>query len=94
MPFLQTKTDPVARGGTTNWRDMYFAAVLESDPQRALLKIVSARKALQRRLDELRSSCLETGDELRDLQCALMYLEILFVHIEEGCLGVHLGATA
>ena len=95
MPFLQTRTPSDTQcGGTANWRDLYFAAVLESDQQRALMKIVLARKVLHTRIDELQCCSPESGDEVRDLHCALMYLEILLIHIEEGSLGLHLGATA
>jgi len=72
---------------TSNWRDIYFAAVLESNEKRALVKIQSARAVLQDRLLEMQSVPDTRPDELRDLNSAMIYLDILFSCIAENCPG-------
>jgi hypothetical protein len=85
---------PKRRSTTSNWRDIYFAAVLESDDKRALAKIQFARNVLQDRLLELQSLSNSPIDELRDLHSALTYLEILFYWVTEDPPANHIAATA
>jgi hypothetical protein len=85
---------PRRRTATSNWRDVYFAAVLESDRKRALVKIESARKVLSGRLLELQSAPRPSSDELRDLNSALTYLDILFSCIAEDPPGARMAAVA
>jgi hypothetical protein len=85
---------PIRRTKTSNWRDVYFAAVLESNERRALAKIQAAGKVLQDRLLELQSVANAPVDELRDLQSALTYLDILFTCIAENHPGTRMAAVA
>ncbi len=77
-----------------DWRDAYFAAVLETDGCHAMLKISSARKTMQDRLLELRAASTCSPDELRDLHSALTYLDILFSYLEESASAERLSAIA
>jgi len=91
----QAKSMPSARRSrTSNWRDVYFAAVLESDGKRALAKIQFARKFLRIRLLELQSASDGRADELRDLHSAMTYLDILFSCIADNCPGSRMAAVA
>lgn len=85
---------PTRRAKTSNWRDIYFAAVLESNEKRALTKIQSARMVLQDRLLELQSVPDARADELRDLHSAMTYLDILFSCIAENRPGSRMAAVA
>jgi hypothetical protein len=85
---------PTRRNITSNWLDIYFAAVLESDDKLALAKIQTARKVLQDRLLELHSVPNSPIDEQRDLHSALTYLEILFFWITEDPPGTRMAAVA
>lgn len=91
----QAKSRPPRRpAATSNWRDIYFAAVLESDRKPALVKIESAREILSGRLLELQSAPCASCDELRDLSSALTYLDILFSCIAEDSPGARMAAVA
>ena len=95
MPSPQTRLMPSKRRTRNpNWRDIYFAAVLESNERRALAKIQFARKVLTNRLIELQSCTTIPVEELRDLHSAVTYLDILFSCIAEDPPGNHMAAIA
>ena len=77
-----------------DWREAYFAAVLETDGRHAMLKILSARKAMQDRAMELGTASSISPDELRDLHSALTYLDILLSYLEGSASAERLSATA
>lgn len=82
LPIGQLSSNRRVR--STDWREVYFAAVLEGDPYYALIKIESARSVMQQRLLALQSKSNAAADELRDLHCALTYLQILFLCLKES----------
>ena len=90
----QQAESPARQTKTSNWRDVYFAAVLESNEKRALAKIQFARRVLGDRLLALQSALDGRAYELRDLNSAMTYLDILFSCIAENCLGSHMAAVA
>lgn len=60
------------------WYQLYFAAVVESDSNRALVQMECAQKAIQARLLELRKALPSSSCEMDDLKSALNYLGLLF----------------
>ncbi len=93
MPSTSMRGSTSRRRAIGDWRASYFAAVLETDAQHAMLKILSARKAKDR-LIELQTASVASPDESRDLQSALTYLEILFSYVEESAAAARLSAMA
>ena len=64
------------------WYQSYFSALLESNQNRARIKIEQARKTVQDRILELKfNSIPSTSGEVQDLQNALTYLQLLLEHI-------------
>lgn len=94
MPSTSMRGSTSRRRAIGDWRASYFAAVLETDAQHAMLKILSARKAMQDRLIELQTASVASPDESRDLQSALTYLEILFSYLQESAAAARLSAMA
>ena len=82
LPMGQLSSNRRVR--TSDWREVYFTAVLEGDPYYALTKIESARSVMQQRLLALQSKSEVAGDELGDLHCALTYLQILFLYLRDS----------
>ena len=68
------------------WYQSYFSAILETNQNRARLKIDQARKAVQQRIIELQMNFSpHNSREIQDLNNALTYLQILLDHIgKEG----------
>ncbi len=60
------------------WYQIYFAAVLERNRTRALIRIERARSAIEARLLELRSRSATSPREIQDLKSAMIYLRLLF----------------
>jgi len=95
MPSFPTRQlSSQRRVRVSDWREIYFAAVLEGDPHSALTKIESARSVMQDRLLDLQSKVDVSADELRDLHSALTYLQILFSYLEESGSSARLPASA
>lgn len=94
MSSISARRGSPRRRPIGDWREVYFAAVLETDGRHAMLKILSARKAMQDRLLELQVAASISPDELRDLQSALTYLDILFSYLEESASAERLSAIA
>ncbi len=84
MSSISARHDSSRRRRSGDWREAYFAAVLETDGCHAMLKILSARKTMQDRLLELRAASTISPEELRDLHSALTYLDILFSYLEQS----------
>jgi hypothetical protein len=64
------------------WYQSYFSAILETNQNRARLKIEQARKAVQDRIIELQMNFSPNHSrEIQDLNNALTYLQILLDHI-------------
>lgn len=70
------------------WYQIYFAAILESDHQKAAHLIERAQGAIRDRLSDLRFEPANNPCELQDLGSAFTYLGILLDHIgnESGSL--------
>ena len=66
------------------WYQIYFAAVLETDQKRALLKISRAQKAIRERLEQLRGKRGNGISEVQDLNSALTYLSLLMRHVNSA----------
>ncbi|HEV2397640.1 MAG TPA: hypothetical protein VGS27_11910 [Candidatus Sulfotelmatobacter sp.] len=66
------------------WYQIYFAAVLETDQKRALLKISRAQNAIQERLEQLRRKPANEINEVQDLNSALTYLSLLMHHVSSA----------
>ena len=63
--------------GSSNWYPIYYAAMLENSRDKALCRIARAKKAIQDRLEQLRSAPSAHPRETRDLDNAWNYLGIL-----------------
>jgi len=64
------------------WYQSYFSAILETNQNRARVKIEQARKAVQDRIIELQINFNpKNSREIQDLNNALTYLQILLEHI-------------
>ena len=77
-------TQPAANTDQTQpaWYQSYFSALLESNQNRARVKIEQARKTVQERILELRFDSIPgNSGEVQDLQNALTYLRLLLEHI-------------
>ena len=77
------------------WYQVYFAAVLERNQGRAMLRIERARSAIEARLLEVRSSCANGPREIQDLKSAMIYLRLLLDTWEgkaRTCYGTKHGA--
>lgn len=72
------------RSPRSNWHQIYFAAVLETDQKRALLKIRRAQKVIEIRLRELMRVEATESIEIRDLNSALTYLALLLQYVDYG----------
>jgi hypothetical protein len=81
------RTDAVQPAGKPDqsepaWYQSYFSALLESNQNRARVKIELARKTLQNRILELTFNSIPSNSgEVQDLQNALTYLRLLLEHI-------------
>ncbi len=63
------------------WYQIYFAALLERDQEKAVKLIEDAQCAIRYRLEELRGAAVQNSREPQDLGSALTYLGILLDHI-------------
>jgi len=72
----------VHRSKPCGWYQIYFAAVLETDQNRALVKIERAQQAMRARLVELKRIPLQDSIEVQDLDSALTYLRILLASVD------------
>lgn len=75
------------RPRSSAWYQIYFAAVLETDQKRSLLKISRAQKAIQERLEKLRVKPGDEMNELQDLTSALTYLSLLLQNVNSAQQG-------
>jgi hypothetical protein len=73
---------PAAGSGCVNWYLIYCAAMLESDRNRALVRIESAQQAIQDRIAQLRFVPAKSGREVSDLSNALTQLGILLEQLD------------
>jgi len=75
------QNDTTAKPNAPGWYQIYFAALLETDQQKAAQLIERAKVAIRERLDDLQFAPAQNPRELQDLGSALTYLEILLDHI-------------
>jgi hypothetical protein len=64
------------------WYQIYFAAMVEGDGDKALLQFVRAQRAIEDRLVELRTLPPSNPREPQDLNNALTYLGILLENLD------------
>lgn len=81
-----TKIRPASsmQGSELHWHKLYFDAVLENDPQRALAKMQRARGVLEVRIVQLQKGGGGYPNELSDLKSAMTYLRMLVSLSEDG----------
>jgi len=80
MDTPRTDTEPAQSSPT--WYHSYFSAILETNQNRAVVKIERARTSVQNRIIELQFGKTPTqAREIQDLNNALTYLQILLEHI-------------
>ncbi len=72
----------VTKADSANWYVIYCAAMLESDRNRALVRIESAQQAIQNRIAELRFVPAKSAREVSDLSNALTQLGILLEQLD------------
>lgn len=80
MSIASTQTTYKPRSATgmnSAWYRIYFAALLEADHDRALIKMGNAQKVMRNRLLELRRSPPQDPGELQDLDSGMTYLALL-----------------
>lgn len=63
---------------TTNWRELYEAALLEHDPARLKPLIAHAHRAIQKEIRRLWYAGMANSEERRSLDIASRYLEVLY----------------
>ncbi len=63
----------IERRSSLEWKQLYVAAMLESDPAKVQERIETADAAIRARLKELSGSSTTNSEEM-ELQAALMYL--------------------
>jgi len=67
---------------SSSWYQIYFAAVVESDPYKALFQMESAQKAMQDRIIELHRTPFSSTGEMEDLKSAMNYLGLLLENMQ------------
>jgi hypothetical protein len=81
MPQSRSESIVAPKIPDPEWYRAYFAAMVETDRNRALLEIQKARIAIQERTRELRHNQPSNPREIHDLINALTYLGILLSHL-------------
>ena len=62
---------------STNWRELYRAAILELDPSKLSVRIEEASNALIARARELFLEAADNGEEIEDISDAMYALQAL-----------------
>lgn len=78
----------VPQSSSRNWRDLYTAALFETEKDRLPSRIADAEKAIQIRARELFSTGYDTIEEDQALDDALYAL-----HALQSCLNFHVQAA-
>jgi hypothetical protein len=70
-------TAPLSNRETTNWRELYKAAILELDQSKISAQIVEAEKAILERTKELLQEDGDSIEEKQALEDAMYFLHAL-----------------